>query len=292
MDSQLLMNGFMRMAVDNAALSGNVIFEVNEDVLVPGQDLQIYPGKVFRRTMGNENSRAIDSVKFDNVTQENMILFDKARQLADEATGMPSYAHGITDVMSTGKTAAGMSMLMGAAAQNIKAVVRNIDDYLLTPLGKDLFAFNMQFNFDKDYIGDVTVVAKGTESLMRNEVRSQKLLQLGQFAASNQTMAPYIKWDYILREYAASLDLDEDLVVNDPRAAQIQALEMAKLQQIMTPPDPQAAQQAQAQGNGQTEGGSAPAPSDPTGNGNGNIAPGSAPEPGAEGFSGGGQQGQ
>ena len=43
---------------------------------------------------------------------------------ADEATGMPSFSHGITDVMSTGKTAAGMSMLMGAAAQNIKAVVR------------------------------------------------------------------------------------------------------------------------------------------------------------------------
>ena len=42
---------------------------------------------------------------------------------------------GITDVMSTGKTAAGMSMLMGAAAQNIKAVVRNLDDYLLAPLG-------------------------------------------------------------------------------------------------------------------------------------------------------------
>ena len=50
--------------------------------------------------------------------------------------------------MGVGRTASGMSMLMGAAAVNIKAVVRNIDDYLLAPLGKALFAFNMQFNFD------------------------------------------------------------------------------------------------------------------------------------------------
>lgn len=282
LDTQTLMNGFMRMAVDNAAISGNVTYEINEDLLVPGQSKDIYPGKVFYK-QGLGQGKAIESVKYDNVTQENMLLFDKARQLADEATGIPSYSHGMSGIQSTGKTASGMSMLMGAAAQNIKAVVRNIDDYLLAPLGRDLFAFNMQFNFDKDYIGDVTVVAKGTESLMRNEVRSQRLLQLSQFAAGNQMMAPMIKWDYILREYVASLDLDEDLAVNDPRAAAIQAMQMAALQQTMTPPDPAAAQQQQAEGNGQVPGASI---SDPTGNGAGNIGASQAPEPNADGFSG------
>jgi len=286
MDSQLLMNGFMRMAVDNAALSGNLIFEINQDILEPGEDLDIYPGKVFRKSLSAQpGQKAVESHKFDNVTQENMMMFDKARQLADEATGIPSYSHGQTGIQNTGKTAAGMSMLMGAAAQNIKDVVRNFDDYLFAPLGRDLFSFNMQFNFDKDFIGDVIVVAKGTESLMRNELRSQRLLQFAQFAASNPSMAPYVKWDYILREYTASLDLDEDKVVNDPRAAAIQAAEFAKFQQMMAPPA-QAGQQAQAQGNGQVAGASVPSPDDPTGTGNGNIAPGAAPGPEAEGFSG------
>ena len=36
-DTQLLMNGFMRMAVDNGALSGNLIIEVDETNLVPGK---------------------------------------------------------------------------------------------------------------------------------------------------------------------------------------------------------------------------------------------------------------
>ncbi len=40
-DTQTLMNGFMRMAVDNAALSGNLLIEVDETNLVPGQDLSV-----------------------------------------------------------------------------------------------------------------------------------------------------------------------------------------------------------------------------------------------------------
>ena len=277
LDTQLLMNGFMRLAVDNAALSSNVIFEVNEDLLVPGQSMELYPGKVFRRS-GGQPGLAVSSNKIDNVTQEALMLFDKARQLSDEATGMPSYAHGQTGIQGVNRTAAGMSMLMGAASQNIKAVVRNIDDYLLTPLGKALFAFNMQFNFDKDYIGDLSVVAKGTESLMRNEVRSQRLLQLAQFAAPNPAMAPFIKWDYVLREYAASLDLDEEKLVNDPRQAAIQATTMRQVSEMMGPQ----VQQPEAQG----PAGGAPNPASPSENGNGNIAPGATPPPGAPGFSG------
>jgi len=275
-DTQEIMNGFMRLAVDNAALSSNLLIEIDETNLVPGQDLSVYPGKVFRRQAGAPG-QAIFGTKFPNVTGECLQVFDKARQLADESTGMPSFAHGSTGVMGVGRTASGMSMLMGAAAQNIKAVVRNIDDYLLAPLGRSLFAFNMQFNFDKSIRGDLDVVARGTESLMRNEVRSQRLLQFMQMTA-NPAMQPFVKYDYILREIAASMDLDEDKVLNDPREAAIQAEMMAAVAALM----PQPPQQAQPQQGG------APSPDDPTGNGGGNIAPGNAPEPGADGFTGGG----
>lgn len=275
-DTQLLMNGFIRMAVDNAALSSNLLIEIDETNLVPGQDLSVYPGKIFRRQAGAPG-QAIFGTKFPNVTNECLLMFDKARQLADESTGMPSFSHGSTGVMGVGRTASGMSMLMGAAAQNIKAVVRNIDDYLLSPLGKSLFAFNMQFNFDKDYAsGDLEVIARGTESLMRNEIRSQRLLQFMQMSA-NPVMAPFVKYDYILRELAASMDLDEEKMLNDPREAAIQAQMMSQLAALMGPAAP---------GAGAPQG--APGVQDPTGTGGGNIAPGNAPEPGAAGFTGAG----
>ena len=275
-DTQLLMNGFMRMAVDNAALSANLLIEIDETNLVPGQSLDIYPGKVFRRQAGAPG-QSIHSHSFKNVSQECLQMFDKSRQLADEATGMPSFAHGQTGVQGVGRTASGMSMLMGAAAQSIKAVVRNIDDYLLTSLGKSLFAFNMQFNFDPDIKGDLDVIARGTESLMRNEIRSQRLIQFMQMSA-NPTMAPFVKYDYILRELAASMDLDEDKILNDPREAAIQAKMMAEIAAMM--PQPPQGEQA-VQGNPE-------AVPDPTGNGGATIAPGNAPEPNAPGFTGAG----
>lgn len=278
-DTQLLMNGFMRMAVDNAALSGNLIFEIDENAMQTGQDMTLYPGKFFRRTSG-ALGQALFSHKIDNVTNELFQAFDKSRQLADEATGMPSYAHGQTGIQGIGRTASGISMLMGAAAQNIKAVVRNIDDYLLTPLGKAHFAFNMQFNFEEQFTeGDLEVVARGTESLMRNEIRSQKLMQFQQ-VAQNPMMAPLVKWDYILREFAKTLDLDPEKLINDPREAIVQATRMAGLNQALGAAPPGA-----PAGAGPQQGGP-PAPSDPTGNGGGNIGPGMAPEPGAAGFSG------
>ncbi len=77
-----------------------------------------------------------------------MQLFDKARQLADESTGLPSFSHGQTGITGVGRTASGISMLMGAASGHIKTVIKNVDDYLLRPLGEGFFRFNMQFDFD------------------------------------------------------------------------------------------------------------------------------------------------
>ena len=275
-DTQTLMNGFMRMAVDNAVLSGNLLIEVDETNLVPGQDLSVYPGKVFRR-QGGAPGQAIFGTKFPNVAQENLQLFDKARVLADESTGFPSFAHGQTGVMGVGRTASGISMLMGAANGTIKTVIKNVDDYLLRPLGEGLFRFNMQFDFDPEIKGDLEVKARGTESLMANEIRSQRLMQFLQ-VASNPALAPFAKFQYIIREIAKSLDLDPDKVTNDINEAAIQAELMKGFQQ----------EQAQQQGG-------APAganPMDMTGAGGGTIGTGAVPLPQEQGFSGNAGQGQ
>jgi hypothetical protein len=186
-----------------------------------------------------------------------------------------------------------MSMLMGAAKENIKAVVRNIDYYILVPLGKGYFNFNMQFNFDKKYIGDLEVVARGTESLMRGEVRSQKILQLLQMS-QQPADAPYIKRDYLWRELSKDLDLEPDKVVNDPREAALQAVQIQKLNEAQGIMPGQAPGGAPGQspvpgGPGGAPGG-IPSPSgDPTQQG-GQVQPGAAPSPGAPGFSASPQQ--
>ena len=173
---------------------------------------------------------------------------------------MPSFAHGQTGVSGVGRTASGISMLMGAASGSIKTVVKNVDDFILKPMGKGLFHFNMQFDFDEKIKGDLEVRAMGTESLMAKEVKSQRIGQFLQTVAS-PTLAPFAKFQYLIQEYAETLGLDPDKAVNDMEEAMYQA-EILKQFQPAAPPPGQPPQQG------------------------GEIGTGGAPAPGQQGFSG------
>ena len=285
-DSQQIMNGHARMAIDNLALSGSVVFDVDESALVGGQSMEIYPGKVFRRQAGMQG-QAIHGIKFPNTTQENLQMFDKFRQLADEQTGIPSYSHGQTGVQSMTRTASGMSMLLGAASLNIKTVVKNLDDFLLKPLGQAYYQWNMQF-FDGDLNieGDLEVRAMGTNSLMQKEVRSQRLTMFLQ-TAQNPAIAPFVKISKIVSELAYSLDLDPDEILNDPEEAAI----MAQIIGAQNAGQATGGEAIAPDGQQGTMGGPQGASQQPqalgaTGTGGGNIGTGSVPQAGESEFSG------
>ena len=286
-DSQKIMNGHARMAIDNLALSGSLVFDVDETALVGGQTMEIYPGKVFRRQAGVPGT-AINGLKFPNTSTENMMMFDKFRQLADEQTGIPSYSHGQTGVQSMTRTASGMSMLLGAASLNIKTVIKNLDDFLLKPLGEAYFQWNMQFLESKLGVkGDLEVKATGTASLMQKEVRSQRLTTFLQ-SVQNPAIAPFVKINKLIGELAYSLDLDPDEILNDPEEAAIMAQIIGMQNNVgqatgETPLTPN----EQQGGMGGLEG----TPQQPpqlgvTGTGGGNIGTGNVPQSGEDQFSG------
>jgi hypothetical protein len=168
---------------------------------------------------------------------------------------------------------------MNAASGAIKSVIKNLDDYLLRPMGESFFNFNMQFDPDPGIKGDLEVKARGTESLMANEVRSQRLMQFLQIA-SNPTLAPFAKFPYIIREIAKAMDLDPDKVTNSLEEAARQAMLTQQNQPPAAAPAP----------------GAPPVPgagvADMTGGGAGNIGVGAAAVPGEQGFSAAPQQPQ
>jgi len=286
-DSQKIMNGHARMAIDNLALSGSLVFDIDETALVGGQSMEIYPGKVFRRQAGVTGT-AINGLKFPNTSTENMMMFDKFRQLADEQTGIPSYSHGQTGVQSMTRTASGMSMLLGAASLNIKTVIKNLDDFLLKPLGEAYFQWNMQFLESKLGVkGDLEVKATGTASLMQKEVRSQRLTTFLQ-SIQNPAIAPFVKINKLIGELAYSLDLDPDEILNDPEEAAIMAKIIGMQNNAGQTTGEAAINPNQQQGMLGTPEGTPQQPQElgTTGTGGGNIGTGNVPLPGEDQFSG------
>ena len=285
-DSQQIMNGHARMAVDNLAMAGSLVFDVDESALVGGQSMEIYPGKIFRRQAGMPG-QAIHGLKFPNTAPENMMMFDKFRQLADEQTGIPSYSHGQTGVQSMTRTASGMSMLLGASSLNIKTVVKNLDDFLLRPLGEAFFQWNMQFfEGGLDVNGDLEVKATGTNSLMQKEVRSQRLTTFLQ-TVQNPAVAPFVKISKLISELAYSLDLDPDEVLNDPEEAAIMA-QIIGMQNVGQTTGEEAQPDSQQPGSMGSLAGTPAEPQElgPTGTGGGNIGIGNVPVAGEDQFSG------
>ena len=215
-------------------------------------------------------------------------MYQIARQLADEETGIPSIMHGQTGVTGTGRTASGLSMLMGSAGLAMKTVIKNIDDYLLKPMGEAYFQWNMQFNESaEDIEGDLEIKPRGVAAVMQKEVRSQRLTALLQTVA-NPMLAPFIKIPNLMRELAISQDIDPDSLVNDVNEAQIYAEILKGLQDVQqgtggegSPPSQQPTDMAGA-------GGVPQQPQGPNGQGagDGSIGIGATPTAGEAGFTG------
>jgi len=108
---------------------------------------------------------------------------------------------------------------------------------------------------------------------MKNEVRSQRLLQLLNIAG-NPNLASFVKFSVVLKELAQSMDLDAEKFINDEREAFRQA-------QIIREAGGMQQQQQPDQGL---------SPMDMSGGGAGNIGVGGAAVPGEQGFSAAGEQ--
>jgi len=284
-DAQQIMNGHARMAIDNLALAGNLIFDVDESALASNQTMEVFPGKIFKRQAGVPG-QSIYGLKFPNTAPENMQMFDKFRQLADESTGIPSYSHGQTGVQSMTRTASGMSMLMGAASLNIKTVIKNIDDQLIKPLGEALFQWNMQFyEGDLPIHGDLEIKATGSSSLMKKEVRSQRLTMFLQ-TVQNPAIAPFVRMSEVIKELAFSLDLDPAEILNTKDEAEIYAKIIGQ-QNANKGTSPQTPNPSELGAMGSDGGVSPETPgANNPGNGESPIGPGNTPMPGEMEFTG------
>lgn len=229
-DVQDLINSAFRAMLDNAAITAGPQFEVNLDLLAEDEDpTDIHPLKVWLRT-GEGADAAQEAVKVKNITShtpEFLQMCQAFETYADEVTTIPRYMWG-ESTPGIGRTASGMSMLMGSANITIKDQVKNFDDGVTTKFISGMYHWNMKFNTDADIKGDFDIQAEGTSSLIAKEVYSQALMQFAQIVSS-PIYQPLVRNDSILRNIADALDLsDKNLILSQE---EIQANQQLQKQQ-------------------------------------------------------------
>ena len=244
-DSQIVVNAAARSIVNNMGIASGPQVTVNVERLAPGEDVtQMTPWRIWQVTndVSGGGQAPVNFYQPDSRIAELMGVFEKFQQMADEYSGLPKYLAG--EAGGAGRTASGLSMLMGNAGKAIKQVVANIDIGVMTPLLERLYDHNMQYSDDPDLKGDVQIVARGASSLINKETAQ---LRRNEFlaATANPIDMQIVGVEgraAILRETARNLDMDIDKVV--PPMGKLQqklaAAQMMQAQAQGTPAKPQA----------------------------------------------------
>lgn len=242
-DVQDMCNAAARALANNMGMSSGPQVAVNVERLPDGEDVtQMYPWKIWQFTNDPMGSTA-QPIQFfapPSMANELMAVYEKFSALADEYTGIPRYMQGDSNIGSAGRTASGISMLLGNASKIIKQVVTNVDTGVTQPALEYQYYYNMKYGDDPDLKGDVRIRARGALSIIQKEAAQVRRNELLQLATSNPVITGIIGESgvaEILRQVFKTADFPNiDKIVPTAtalarRQAQQMALQMQQQQQ-------------------------------------------------------------
>ena len=234
-DMQSMCNAAARALANNMGISSGPQVWVDVNRLPDGEDIsEVYPWKIWQGT-GDQtggSGRPIEFFQPESFVGPLMQVYQQFSSLADEYSGVPRYMTGTEGAGGAGRTASGLSMMVGNAGKAIKQVIGNIDVGVLRPMIERLYFYNMRYSEDPDLKGDVNMVAQGANQLVVKEQAAVRRNEFMQMALQNPIVGQIVGPKGIaslLREAAKAIDMEVDDMV--PSDAALRAKDLLAQQQ-------------------------------------------------------------
>jgi hypothetical protein len=248
-------NAALRNLVNNMGMSSGPQVVVMEDRLAAGEDpTEMYPWKRWMMTsdelMGESKHPPVSFFQPSSNAAELLGIYQKMTEIADEVSAIPRYITGSGAPGGAGRTASGLSMLMGNASKILQQVAYNIDTDILHETLTALYDLLMVADGGVQLRGDENIVVRGVTKVLAKETeraRQLEFLSLTSNPIDLQILGVEGRAE-ILRSLSKELGLDAGSPVpskEDLAARQEQALK---------------AQQANAQAQATGDGDAPPAP--------------------------------
>jgi len=235
-DCVSMCNSAARALANNLGISSGPQVAVNIDRVPPGDDLtEMYPWKIWQFSADPMGSSAAPITFFQpsSNASELMGVYDKFSLMADEYSGIPRYMTGTEGTPGAGRTASGLSMMVGNASKVIKSLVTSLDLHITSANLRATFDFKIQYDPTFKYRGDLQIIPRGALSLQVKESANQSRLQFLQ-ATANPLDSQIVGVEgraAILRELAANLNMNADSVVPSLSALKIKQAQAVMAQQ-------------------------------------------------------------
>ena len=249
-DVQNVCNAATRALVNNMGISSGPQVEVNLERIPPNEDItQLHPWKIWQVTNDplGANAPAVRFTQPEDNANTLAAIYDKFAKLADDHSGIPSYVTGDLNVQGAGRTASGLSMLMGSAGKGIRQIVMHIDNDVIKPVIHRIFLYNMRYNDDESIKGDLAVVPKGAVNLAVKETVNIRRIEFLN-ATGNEIDSQIIGQEgraAILREVAKGLQMPVDDIIPSREKESFKTRILKNQQQQQAAQQAQQPQQAQ-----------------------------------------------
>jgi hypothetical protein len=226
-NEQDITNAAARNLVNNLGIaSGPQVMIPDINRIPSGQNItSMYPWKIWQGSNpGGLTSPLVDFFQPDSRSAELSNVMSMAIRMSDQTIEMPSYAYGNDKVAGAGRTASGLSMLMGSSNRGLKRVLLNMDRDIFQTVVERMYDWNMKNIPDSSIKGDMNFVSEGIVTMIMREQLSEKRLGLLQ-ATQNEFDMKILGLDgraKILRDAIESLEADYDDI--KPSEEKIRAL--------------------------------------------------------------------
>lgn len=238
-DCEDMCNATARALANNVGIASGPQVWVNNDRLPNGQDITtMFPWKIWQ-TLSDPMGGTQPPMGFFQPTSnaaELMGVFEKFSALADEVSGIPRYMTGDGVAGGAGRTASGMSMMIGNAGKTVKKSLASIDMNVIAPAIRSAYEFAMRYIPDADIKGDLQIIARGAMSLVTKDtaqVRRNEFLM----ATANPIDMQIIGLDgraALLREAAKTLDMNTEDIIPAASTVKLRAAQAQMQAQMQT----------------------------------------------------------
>lgn len=179
---QRMVNAALRSMLDNAGISagGQIIIDLNK--VTPADGIMgMSPHKIWY-VNGDEEAvdvrEAFQYFEVPNVTQQMMLIIDKAMVFAEESTSIPLVTQGQSGP-TTPDTYGGMTLQNNNANQLLRSIGYSFDDNITVPETDQYYEWAMlDPEVPNDEKGDWSIDAHGSSALVEQALQDQTVAQL------------------------------------------------------------------------------------------------------------------
>lgn len=176
-------NAALRSLVNNMAMASGPQVVVDMSRLSENESgADIYPWKRWftsdERGMSTRQNPPVDFYQPTSNAQELLGIYNSMTQMADEISAIPRYITGSGATGGAGRTASGLSMLMGNASKLLQQVASNVDVDIFEDTLQQLFDLVMLTGAGSAPLrGDEKIVVKGAATVIAREAERARQLE-------------------------------------------------------------------------------------------------------------------